>query len=194
MDRLNHPGKFFFLVIERWTCKNFHFLRKTIEKLIFLHFLKYHNYKINDFSLVFQQKWNGTKIRKSNFTQKLIEKYDFYIFCNHKNPKIIIFQWFFIKNESGHAKKSWLIIFICIQAKNEKNHDFWRGLIFPFLSSPRPDSDQNFAISHVPAGKNSHRSDINIPFLDQDKNSYLQASFQLHIKIVHLSLPSIRCD
>ena len=57
--------------------------------------------------------------------------------------------------------------FTSIQAKNEKNHDFWRGLIFPILTSPRPDFHQNFAISRPPAGKINHKSDINIPFLDR---------------------------
>ena len=56
--------------------------------------------------------------------------------------------------------------FIYIQSKNEKNHDFWRGLIFPILSSPRPVFYQKIAFSHAPAGKISHKSDINIPFLD----------------------------
>ena len=58
---------------------------------------------------------------------------------------------------------------VYIQAKNKKNHDFWRRLIFAILSSPRPDFDQNFVFSHAPAGKISHKSDITIPFLDLSK-------------------------
>ena len=54
--------------------------------------------------------------------------------------------------------------FIYIQAKNEKNHDFLQGTIFQILSSPRLDFHQNIAISHAPAGKISHKSDIHIPF------------------------------
>lgn len=68
LGHLNHPGKFFFLTIERWTCQNFHFLQKTIEKLMFLYFLKFENYKIFIFHWFFQQKWIGTKTRKTNFT------------------------------------------------------------------------------------------------------------------------------
>ena len=57
--------------------------------------------------------------------------------------------------------------FVYIQAKYEKNHDFWRGHIFPILSSPMPDFHQNFTFLRPPAGKISHKSDITIPFLDQ---------------------------
>ncbi len=49
--------------------------------------------------------------------------------------------------------------------KKWKNHDFWRGLSFPILSSPRPDFHQNFLFSRPPTGKINHKSD-NIPFLD----------------------------
>ena len=87
---------------------------------MFLQFLKFHNYKIFNFSLVFQQKWNGTKIRKSNFEKKNIEKYDFYIFRSHKNPKIMIFQWFFIKNELWHPKKSHFFHFSFIYKQKMK--------------------------------------------------------------------------
>ena len=98
--------KNFILTIKRWTCKIFHFLQKTIEKTMFLHFWKFPKSKKYDFPLVFQQKWNGTKFEKSISTQKPIEKCDFYIFRNHKNSKIVNFQWFLIKNELWHPKKS----------------------------------------------------------------------------------------
>ena len=55
----------------------------------------------------------------------------------------------------------------------QKNHDFLQGLIFPILSSPRPDFHQNFAISRPPAGKISHKSDI-IPFLDSLRSEQLR--------------------
>ena len=42
--------------------------------------------------------------QKSNFAQKPIENYIFCIFRNHKNPKIVFFQWFLIKNELGRQK------------------------------------------------------------------------------------------
>ena len=57
-------------------------------------------------------------------------------------------------------------IFHSYTSKKWKNHEFSRCAIFPILSSPRSDFHQNFAFSHAPAGKISHKSDINIPFLD----------------------------
>ena len=87
------------------------------------------------------------------FVTTKIQKFWFSMVFHQKwavtSPKIMIFSFF-----------------IYIQAKNEKNHEYSRGLIFPILSSPRPDFDQNFAFSHVPAGKISHKSDITIPFWD----------------------------
>ena len=62
-------------------------------------------------------------------------------------------------------KNEEFFIFYIYTSKKLKNHDFWRGTIFPILSSPRPDFHQNFAFSHAPAGKIGHKSD-NIPFLD----------------------------
>ena len=45
----------------------------------------------------------------------------FAFFRNHKNPKIMIFQWFFIKNELWHPQKSWFFHFSFIYKQKMKN-------------------------------------------------------------------------
>ena len=125
MDHLNHPGKFFFLSIERWTCQNFHFLQKTIEKIMFFHFLEFQKFKNNDFPLFFQQKWNGTKMGKSNFTQKSIENYDFYVFRKHKIQKSWFFNGFWLKMNPGAPKNHDIFILHLYTSKKWKKSWFF---------------------------------------------------------------------
>ena len=127
---------------------------------MFLHFLGFRGYKHHDFLLFFSIKMKWNTFRKIIFYTKTNRKLHFLRFSNTQNPKIMIFQWFFIKNESGHPQKSWFFHFSFIYKQKMKKSWFSRWLIFPTLSSPRPDFDQNFAISRPPAGKISHKSDI----------------------------------
>ena len=107
MDHLNHPGNFFFLTIERWTCQNFHFLQKTIEKSMFFcktsKFLQASNLmvrkkKFRDGSdgpkMVFKTLLSNAAIKKYGRLMKFSHFwwFDFLIFQLPKNTKNRIFK------------------------------------------------------------------------------------------------------
>ena len=91
-------------------------------------------------------KWD--KNGKIKFYTKINRKLRFLRFSQQQKSKNHDFPMVFHKKLAVTPQKIKIFsFFTSIQAKNEKNHDFWRGLIFPILSSPRPDFHQNFAFS-----------------------------------------------
>ena len=112
----------FFSTIKMLTRQNFHFLQKSMKKIMFLHFLKIQNYKNHDFSLVFSTKNEMGQNSKNQILHKNQTKITiFTFFATTKIQKTWFFNGFWLKmscdtpkNHIFHLytskkwKKSWI--------------------------------------------------------------------------------------